>query len=435
MSTAVLQEKQGYKVMGMSLPIFGVVTALVLTTTYIGVLPKGMIGAYALMMVIGAIFNEIGNHTPIIKDYLGGGPIIVIFGSAALVTYNLLPAYSSEIMKNFMTTEGFLDFYIAALITGSILGMKRDLLIKASVRYLPAIIGGVAAALGLVALTGALIGYGAKEAILYIGVPIMGGGMGAGAVPLSKIFGASLAKDPAEMLSIMVPAVALGNALAIILAGLLDRLGKVKKNLSGNGQLLINKAEAAATADQRSEAPAALDYKMMGMGLLLSVTFFGVGNIIGKFVPAVHAYAWMIIAVAIVKMVGVLPRRYEEGAFQWFQFVMTNLTGVLLVGIGVAYTNLQQVIDAFTLQYVLLVGVTVVGAILGSGFVGRLVGFYPIEASITAGLCMSNMGGTGDVAVLSASNRMELMPFAQISSRIGGAFMLILATALLSIFG
>ena len=435
MSTATLQEKQGYKIMGLSLPVFAIITALVLTTTYMGVLPKGMIGAYALMMVIGAIFNEIGNHTPIIKDYLGGGPIIIIFGSAALVTYNLLPAYSNEIMNNFMKAEGFLDFYIAALITGSILGMKRDLLIKASVRYLPAIIGGVVAALGLVALTGALIGYGAKEAILYVGVPIMGGGMGAGAVPLSKIFGSSLGKDPAEMLSIMVPAVALGNAIAIILAGLLDRLGKIKKGLSGNGELLVKKDETAATVEAKPETAAALDYKMMGMGLLLSVTFFGVGNIIGKFFPAVHAYAWMIIAVAVVKMLGVLPRRYEEGAFQWFQFVMTNLTGVLLVGIGVAYTNLQQVIDAFTLQYVLLVGVTVIGGVLGSGFIGKLVGFYPIEASITAGLCMANMGGTGDVAVLSASNRMELMPFAQISSRIGGAFMLILATALLSIFG
>ena len=78
---------------------------------------------------------------------------------------------------------------------------------------------------------------------------------------------------------------------------------------------------------------------------------------------------------------------------------------------------------------------TVVGATIGSGFVGRLVGFYPIESSITAGLCMANMGGTGDVAVLSAANRMKLMPFAQISSRLGGAFILILASALLKMFG
>ena len=79
------------------------------------------------------------------------------------------------------------------------------------------------------------------------------------------------------------------------------------------------------------------------------------------------------------------------------------------------------------------IAITVIGAIVGSGLVGRIVGFYFVESSITAGLCMANMGGTGDVAVLSAADRMELMPFAQISSRIGGAFMLILASVLLQI--
>lgn len=66
---------------------------------------------------------------------------------------------------------------------------------------------------------------------------------------------------------------------------------------------------------------------------------------------------------------------------------------------------------------------------------GKLVGFYPVEAAITAGLCMANMGGTGDVAVLSAAKRMELMPFAQISSRLGGAIILIIGSLALSLLG
>lgn len=424
-----VNEKSGFKIMGISLPLFGIITAVVLIATYMGVLPKGMIGAFPLMMVVGAVLNELGNRTPIIKDYLGGGPIVVIFGSAALVTYGVLPEASKTIMVNFMKGEGFLSFYIAALITGSILGMDRKLLIKAAVRYLPVILGGVLAALGLTGLVGALMGFGAKEAMLYVALPIMGGGMGAGAVPLSQIFGQTLNVDPAQMMSKMVPALALGNAMAIVVAGLLDRIGKKKKSLSGNGRLM----KSQENVKQESESGDSIDYKLMGIGLLLATTFFVWGKILAKFIP-IHSYALMIISVAVVKVIGILPRKYEVAAFQWFRFVMSNFTPALLVGIGVAYTDLNAVINALSITYVVLVFMTVVGATIGSGFVGRLLGFYPVEASITGGLCMANMGGTGDVAVLSAAKRMELMPFAQISSRIGGAFMLILATALLQMF-
>jgi Na+/citrate or Na+/malate symporter len=229
----------------------------------------------------------------------------------------------------------------------------------------------------------------------------------------------------------MIPALALGNAMAIVIAGLLDKLGKSRKNLTGNGKLLIAQDDDSLEVDKTTEAK--IEYKLMGIGLLMSTTFFAWGRILGKFIP-LHYYALMIISVAVVKALGLLPEKYEEGAFQWFRFIMANLTPALLVGIGVAYTDLAAIISAFTIQYVILVAVTLIGAVLGAGLVGRIFGFYPIESAITAGLCMANMGGTGDVAVLSASDRMVLMPFAQISSRLGGAFIIILATALLKLF-
>ena len=428
-ATAVMpaQGLRDYKIMGIPLPLFLILTAVVFLTAYLQVLPKGMVGALPLMMALGAIFNEIGDRTPGIKDYLGGGPILIIFGSAALVTYGVLPQPSVKIMTSFMKSESFLSFYIAALITGSILGMDRKLLIRASVRYLPVILGGVAMAMLMTGTVGMLMGYGFKEAILYIAIPIMGGGMGAGAVPLAQIFGTTLNLDPAAMMSRMVPALALGNAFAIVAAGMLNKLGKSYPSLTGNGTLMKNQD---AVSEEKEEEEPTIDYQLMGIGLLMATTFFVFGKLLGSFIP-LHSYALMIISVAAVKALGLLPRKYELGAFQWFRFVMVSLTPALLVGIGVAYTNLGQVIAAFSVQYVVLVAVTVVGSIIGAGFVGRLFGFYPIEAAITGGLCMANMGGTGDVAVLSASKRMDLMPFAQISSRIGGAFMLILATALL----
>jgi Na+/citrate or Na+/malate symporter len=63
-----------------------------------------------------------------------------------------------------------------------------------------------------------------------------------------------------------------------------------------------------------------------------------------------------------------------------------------------------------------------------------LVGFNFVESAITAGLCMTNMGGTGDVAVLSAAKRMNLMPFARFSTSIGGGFIIILCGILTKLF-
>lgn len=425
--------KKEFTLAGLIMPVFIPAAIIVGFASYKNWLPNNMIGAWAFMILLGAILNEIGNRLPIVKDYLGGGPIVIIFASAAMVYYKIMPQATITTVTTFMNGHGFLNWYIAALITGSILGMSRDLLIKASARYIPAIVGGVAVSLGAVSLVGALIGYGWKEALFFIGVPIMGGGMGAGAVPLSQIYAGPFKQTAASVLSIMVPAVAMGNALAIISAGLLNRFGKVKPAFSGNGNLMVggkgNEDIKASEKDDRQ----VLDLEMMGTGLVLASCFFILGIILEKYIPQIHAFALMIISVAVVKALGIMPRKYEIGAYQWFQFIMKNLTGALLIGIGVAFTNLGDIIKAFTPSYVILVLVTVVGAIIGSGWVGKLVGFYPIESSITAGLCMANMGGTGDVATLSAAERMELMPFAQISSRIGGAVMLILASFLTAV--
>lgn len=427
--STIKNEGRAFKIMGMNMGIFAVLSLVTLAAVYMEALPKGMVGALPLMMIVGAVLNELGNRTPLVKDYLGGGPIVIIFASAALVTYGVLPEYTKDIMVSFMKGESFLSFYIAALITGSILGMNRDLLIKASVRYLPIILSGVAVALLMVGTAGMLLGFGFKEAVMYVGIPIMGGGMGAGAVPLSQIFGDALSMDPAMLMSKMVPALALGNATAIVIGGMLNRIGKKQKFLSGDGRLM--KKQSNVVVEDSTESK--IDLARLGQGILIATTFFAFGKLLGKVIP-LHSYALMILSVAIVKVLGLVPKEYEMAAHQWFRFVMKNFTPALLVGIGVAYTDLNAVINSFNLVYVVLVFVTVSGSVIGSGLAGHFLGFYPIEASITGGLCMANMGGTGDVAVLSASDRMELMPFAQISSRIGGAFMLILATSLLGLF-
>ncbi len=423
------------KIMGLTLPVYFALLAVIIVAIFLNVLPGGMIGAFAFMMIVGALLDVVGNNTPIVKTFFGGGPIVIIFGSAALVYFNILPEVVTKNVDTFMKGGGFLDFYIAALITGSILGMNKKLLIKAAIRYFPCILGGLAVALAFVSLGGLIFGYTPAEAIAYIGIPIMGGGMGAGAVPIADVFSNGLGLPTEQILSRLVPAVALGNAIAIVFGGLLNRVGKKYPKLSGDGKLMeIGQDELKEKADN---APLVLSD--FGIGIAIATTFFTFGSIVAFIMKTyvginIHLYAWMILSVAISKALNILPTKYEKSCAKWYKFVASNWTAALLMGIGIAYTDLGQVIEAFTPAYLILCFLVVLGSVIGTGIVGKLVGFYPIEAAITAGLCMANMGGTGDVAVLTASDRMELMPFAQISSRLGGAFIIFLASILVPIF-
>ena len=416
------------KIYEMGLPHYlGIFTA-VFAAMLLGWLPGGMLGALLVMMVFGGLFNLIGNHTPIVKTYLGGGAIVCIFASAILVYAGVIPESVVINVNGFMNTTGFLNFYIAALITGSILGMNRSLLLRAAIRFLPVALCAMAMGCVLVGLVGAVLGYGFVDAIMYVAIPMMGGGMGAGVVPLSGMYAEALGVESGVLMSRMIPASTLGNVTAIVMAGVLARVGQAIPALNGQGKLMRKDQEDL----NEGEAPPQ-DVKLMGMGMVTAMTFYLLGAYVNRAVPAVHTYAWMIVLVALAKAAGIVPKRMECAAQQWSQFVMTNWTQALLVGIGIAMIDLGAVIQAFSLSYLVLVLVVVIGVALGAGLGGQMVGFYPIESAITAGLCTTNMGGTGDIAVLSAADRMELLPFAQISTRICGAVVLVVASILVQV--
>lgn len=425
---SILQKANAVKINGIPLFIYLAITALVAVCMVMNWLPGGMIGALAIMMVFGFLLNAIGDNLPIVKTFLGGGAIVCIFGSASMVSAGLIPASVIENVDTFMNATGFLNFYIAALITGSILGMDRKLLLKASLRFLPVALSAMTFAVLMVGAVGWAVGFGFKDAIMYIAIPMMGGGMGAGVVPMSGIYAAELGVEASEIISRMVPASTLGNCMAIIGAGLLAKLGEVKPSLSGNGKLMVKQDDSLN--QKNDDKP---DLQTLGMGLILSASFYLLGTVVNKFLPFIHTYAWMIILVALTKAIGIIPKSFENATQQWSKFVMKNWTSALLVGIGISLIDLKAVAAAISPVYLLLVIVVVGGVALGAGIGGRLVGFYPVESAVTAGLCTTNMGGTGDVAVLSACKRMELLPFAQISTRICGALVLILASILVKI--
>jgi malate:Na+ symporter len=415
-----------FKIGPVPLPLYILLAAIIYGASVIGKLPADMIGGIAVLMIMGILLGDIGLRVPVLKD-IGGPAILSIFIPSVMVFYNLINPGSMKAISAFMKGSNFLYFYISCLITGSILGMMRVILIQGFLRmFIPLFVGTVASIVVGTAV-GAMTGIGIQQSFFYVIIPILSGGIGEGILPLSMAYAEIMNQPYEKFIPQLIPAAMLGNVVAIMSAGYLRKLGEKKPHLTGNGLLVKTGDDAMLRAAQATDKP--VDFSLMGAGLLLACSFFIFGQFASKFIP-IPAPIIMIFSAALIKALGIMPAKMEQGAYHMYRFVATNLTWALLVGVGVMYTPWQDVLAAITLPYIVTVVATVLAMAASGFYVGKLLNMYPIEAAIVTA-CHSGLGGTGDVAILSAANRMELMPFAQVSTRLGGAFMVVIAAILM----
>lgn len=149
------------------------------------------------------------------------------------------------------------------------------------------------------------------------------------------------------------------------------------------------------------------------------------------FGASIHSYAYTIIFVVLLAASGKIPANVRAGAKRLQNFISGGTGIVIMVGMGADF-DIAELFSVMSFSNVLIALAIVIGAIIGSATVGYLVGFYPIDSAITAGLCMANRGGNGDLACLGAAKRMDLIAYAQLSSRLGGGMVLIIASFIFS---
>jgi Na+/citrate or Na+/malate symporter len=241
------------------------------------------------------------------------------------------------------------------------------------------------------------------------------------------MYASATGSDSAAFMGDLMSAVVMANVVCILIAGIYNGLGKRKKQLfvgfNGHGQLMRIKGRS----DELTLPPKrdASSFIALGKGLLIAGSLFIFGNLMAALVPGLHPYAWAIIAAAAVKIFGLLPKDVEDSTADWGDLIGAVLVPALLVGVSLTYIEIQDVLASLSNPlFILLTVCTVVIATLTSGVLGWLVKFNFVEASITPGLVMADTGGSGDVSVLSAANRMHLMPFAALTNRLGGALVL-----------
>lgn len=428
-----MEKLKGTKILGFPLWMFLILNVIMIFLASKDWMLTNMVGALAFALLVGTLLGWVGDHIPVWKTWFGGGMLFTCLAAGAMNTFNLVGESTKEALNTFNGDTGFLDLYILVLITGSVLAVDRKMLLKSFAGYIPTIIVGVIGALSLAGLVGAVTGIGAVEAITTFAIPVMGGGNGAGIQPMSRMWADATGGDASAWYASAFAVISLGNLVAVFMSALLNKLGQAKPALTGNGKLMLN----AQNEDNKTEEvkPTAADY-ITGLGLGLCC--FCIADLYAKHISiinnhlelgfSVHTFAFMVILMAILNITNILPANVKAGARAMQQFFVKYMSFPLMITVGIG-TNLSDYAKVFTnMSNLLIIIATVIGAMIGTFIMARLLHMYPVEAMLTAGLCMANGGGAGDVQCLGAANRMEMMSYAQISSRIGGAIMLIVAS-------
>src|SRR5712664_2817991 len=198
--------------------------------------PEEISMVLAIMAVVGFTCAEIGRRIPVLRS-IGGSAIFATFIPSCLAFYHLLPTSLLQPVTTFFKNTNFLYLFITAIIVGSILGMDRRVLVKGFLKiFIPLAAGSIAA--GLVGMAvGILMGLGAHHSFFFVVLPIMAGGVGEGAIPLSIGYSEILHQPQGDVFAQILPPIMLGSLTAIILSGILNYVGKKYPSLTGEGRL------------------------------------------------------------------------------------------------------------------------------------------------------------------------------------------------------
>ena len=404
------------------LPIYLALLLLIAGFVLTGKVPSDILMSIVLLAVGGFTCAELGKRLPILRN-IGAAAILATFIPSALAYYHWLPAPILASVVDFTKASNFLYLFIAAIIVGSILGMDRQVLIAGFVKiFIPLAAGTVMA--GIVGTTvGTLLGLGTWHTFFFVVVPIMAGGVGEGAIPLSIGYSTILNQPQGDLFAQVLPPVMLGSLTAIILAGTLNYVGKRFPSLTGEGLLQPSERGDIEHIGRNPENPEAkglvVDTQTVAAAMVTAVSLYLIG-VLGQRLFEFPAPVTMLALAVVLKLGRLVSPSLEAGAHRVYKFFQVAVTYPLLFAIGIALTPWDKLMAAFHLANIITIVSTVV-TLMATGFVvGRWLKMYPIETAIV-NACHSGQGGTGDVAILTAANRMQLMPFAQIATRIGGA--------------
>lgn len=249
---------------------------------------------------------------------------------------------------------------------------------------------------------------------------------------MSQIYSQITGNDATEFLSHSVSIITMGNLIAIMLAVVYDFIGNKIPHLTSNGILMKSTTENIADEDDGEEYPLTptniIASFFVVTSLFMTATILSTKILPTIFGVPIHTFGYLIILVAIVNGLGVLPAPLRFGCMKLQKVFGGRLGWIMMTGVGMSLIDVSNLVSVLNIETISIVFAIVLGGSIFAGVFGNIVGFYFIESALTAGLCMTDMGGAGDLAILGAANRLDLMSYSSVSTRVGATIILLLAS-------
>ena len=147
-----------YRINGIPLYLYVAFSIPILIAAGLGVLGTDLMSIIGLLFVIGVFCSWLGEKLPIWNTWIGGGSMMAMMLPSFLVYANVIPEKYTESITYFYDDMSFLNFYIIFLITGGLLTIDRNSLLKTLKRCGPVFLGAVIGAVAFGLLGGEGLG-------------------------------------------------------------------------------------------------------------------------------------------------------------------------------------------------------------------------------------------------------------------------------------
>jgi Na+/citrate or Na+/malate symporter len=383
----------------------------------------------ALLVIVGGsyLIAALGRMLPAARD-LGVDVLLAVLVPSYLVYAGWIGPDLEAATRTMFQGADIIGVFITVLIVGSICAIPRRLLLVGAAKVAFPLVLGSLAALGVGVGVGILFGVAPLQTLMFKLLPIMSGGISTGVLPLSVGYGSILAEGNEGIVAMLLPPVIFGNLIALLCGGIFrfvsERYGKRILQASDAGPMRMSYDDEDIVAPTRQDIVVAAT---------LLAAFYLVG-VVGFLFANISVPLTVLVLAGLLKVTDATPAGWRRGILAIYDAVVRFVTFPIVFAVGLLFTPWTGIVEGLSAANLCIIGSAILTLGVSGYFISRFIGLDPFDGAVVT-LTRGAMGGTGALAILVASRRVYLMPFALISTRVGGAITLAAALLLAARYG